>query len=83
MEHDQVSIPGIHNEAHKHHACKSEHLAEIDPLLYSQLYIYPYVDVVAAAVQKIWEDGQVYSEMVTTKNGTIIVLKYTPKLCQL
>ena len=51
-----------------------ECLDRVNPLLFSQLCIYYYADVVPAVVNEIWdEDGLVYTEEITkNKNGKII-----------
>ena len=55
----------------------------VNPLLFSQLCIYYYADVVPAVVNEICdENGLVYTEKVTkNKKGTIIDKK-TPTFCE-
>ena len=52
------------------------------PLLFSQLCIYYYTDVVPAVVNKIQDkDGLVYTKETTKNKKVNIIIKKTPKFC--
>ena len=56
---------------------------EVNPLLFSQLCIYYYADVVPAVVNEIQdEDGLVYTKEVTKNQKGHIIDKKMPKFCQ-
>ena len=56
----------------------------VNPLLFSQLYIYYYAEVVPAVVNEIQdEDGIIYTEKATkNRKGNAINKKKTPKFCE-
>ena len=59
-----------------------ECLDRVNPLLFSQLYIYYYADVVSAVVNEVQdEDGLVYTEEITKNKKGNIIDKKTPKFC--
>ena len=59
-----------------------ECLDGVNPLLFSQLCIYYYADVVPAVVNKIQdEDGLVYTEEITKNKRGNIINKKTPTFC--
>ena len=60
-----------------------ECLDGVNPLLFSQLCIYYYADVVPAVVSEICdEDGLIYTEEVTKNKKGNIIDKKTPKVCE-
>ena len=60
-----------------------ECLDGVNPLLFSQLCIYYYADVVPAVVNEICdEDGLVYTKEVTKNKKGNIIDKKTPKFCE-
>ena len=60
-----------------------ECLDRVNPLLFLQLCIYYYADVVPAVVNKICdEDGLVYTGEVTKNKKSNIIDKKTPKFCE-
>ena len=55
----------------------------VNPLLFSQLCIYYYVDVVPAVVNEIQdEDGLVYTKEITKNKKGNVIDKKMPKFCQ-
>ena len=55
----------------------------VNPLLFLQLCIYYYADVVPAVVSEICdEDGLIYTEEVTKNKQGSIIDKKTPKFCE-
>ena len=54
----------------------------VNPLLFSQLCIYYYTDVLPAAVNEIQdEDGLVYTDEITKNKKGKIIDRKTPKFC--
>ena len=59
-----------------------ECLDGVNPLLFSQLFIYYYADVVPAVVNKKQDkDGLVYTKEITKNKKGNIINKKTPKFC--
>ena len=68
MELGKASIPRISPKYNINTFENFECLDRLNPLLFSQLCIYYYADVVLAVVNEIQEeDGQVYTEEITKK----------------
>ena len=83
MELGEISVPRVPKKCSIDVFEDFEYPDGFNPLLFSQLCIYYYADVVPAMVNEIHDkDGLVYTEEITkNKKGNIINKKETPKFC--